>query len=215
MLEDMRRSLTHRGPDDHGWLRWDGTGSVQRGRGPSRDGRAAVLLGHTRLSIIDLSDGGWQPMSTPDGRFHLTFNGEIYNYLELREQLGATYEFQSDSDSEVLLAAWATWGKACLSRLRGMFAFAVLDTQERTLAMAVDPFGIKPLHWVGDADRLAFASELTALVDAGLTSRRVAAAPLYEFLCHARVARRPDTMGQVVHRLLPGQRATFSIGVTQ
>ena len=143
----MCDAIAHRGPDGAGV--WHAPG---------------VALGHRRLSIIDLA-GSPQPMASADGRAMLVFNGEIYNYRELRAELaagGAT--FRTDGDSEVILAAWQKWGEDCLPRLHGMFAFALYDVQRRTLLLARDRLGVKPLFMAELADgSLAFASELKAL----------------------------------------------------
>ena len=139
LLEKGLEALRHRGPDDHG---------IEQIR--ASDG--LLGLGHTRLSIIDLSTGGRQPMRSSDDRFTLVFNGEIYNYKELRQELRAQgQEFRTESDSEVLLASWSFWGKSCLNRLRGMFAFAIFDKQENTVTCARDAFGIKPFYYCSGA----------------------------------------------------------------
>ncbi len=143
--------------------------SLQRHRGPDGKGvfvEPGIALGHRRLSILDLSDAGRQPMIDPTGRYVLTFNGEIYNYLELRDELKAKgHVFQSRSDTEVLLHAVMEWGADCLSRLRGMFAFAVWDKRKKRLFAARDRFGIKPFHYLIDPDGgLVFASEIKALL---------------------------------------------------
>jgi asparagine synthase (glutamine-hydrolysing) len=123
-----------------------------------------LTLGHTRLSIIDLSTGGHQPIRSHDGRYVLVFNGEIYNYRELRQDLRLLgYSFSTESDTEVLLAAWQEWGEAGLRRLTGMFAFAVVDRTTGTLTLVRDPFGIKPLYYHMDSDVICFASEIPAL----------------------------------------------------
>jgi len=124
-----------------------------------------LSLGHTRLAIIDLSPGGAQPMTSRCGRYTISFNGEIFNYRELRDELrGLGHEFRSESDTEVLLAAWARWGVPCLRRLVGMFAFAVADSVEGTLTLARDAFGIKPLFYACDAEGVGFASEMPAML---------------------------------------------------
>jgi asparagine synthase (glutamine-hydrolysing) len=178
----LLRLLAHRGPDDHGWLLLTPRG-LRRGRGdPGEEPAEAVLL-HRRLSILDLSDAGWQPMSSPDDRYHLVYNGEIYNYIELRqelEQLG--HVFHSRSDTEVLLRAYCQWGRAVLTRLVGMFAFAVLDTQARTLFLARDFFGIKPLYYAQLPGGFGFASEIKALLDLPGLKRRVNPQRLYDYL---------------------------------
>jgi asparagine synthase (glutamine-hydrolysing) len=126
--------------------------------------RANVALGHRRLSIIDLSDSASQPMSYADGRLWLSYNGEIYNYIELRQELAARgYEFITESDTEVILAAYACWGEACVSHLNGMFAFALWDESAQRLFCARDHLGIKPLYYYRDGTSLSFASESQAL----------------------------------------------------
>jgi asparagine synthase (glutamine-hydrolysing) len=146
-LAAMTCALTHRGPDAEGAY-----------------ADAAVRLGHRRLSILDLA-GGAQPMSSADGRWHIVFNGEIYNYVELRRDLetrGAV--FRTQSDTEVLLQAWAEDGPDCLRRLNGMFAFAIWDAREKRLTLARDPLGIKPLYYSNHHGELIFASELRSLL---------------------------------------------------
>lgn len=148
VLHEMTQSLVHRGPDDHG--HW-------------HDG--AVGLGHRRLSVIDLSEGGHQPMQTEDGRYVLTYNGEIYNYRELRAQLEIRgRKFHSASDTEVLLQGFAEWGVNVLDRLNGMFAFAVWDNKEKTLTLARDRFGVKPLYYSKAGNTIVFGSEVKALL---------------------------------------------------
>ncbi len=148
VLEGMNGLLAHRGPD---------------GSGVYQDG--ALGLGHTRLAILDTGAGGHQPMSFGADRWWLTFNGEIYNFLELREELtGLGHHFISESDSEVLLAAFAQWGPDCQTRFNGMWAFALWDSQEGELFLSRDRFGVKPLFWYFDGRRFAFASEMKAFL---------------------------------------------------
>ncbi|MCK9361108.1 asparagine synthase (glutamine-hydrolyzing) [Patescibacteria group bacterium] len=141
-------------------------GAIRR-RGPDGEGiwtEGAAGLGHRRLAIVDLSDGGKQPMRSADGRFSITFNGEIYNYQELRKQLADNGEpFHSTSDTEVLLKLYERNGEAMLEKLRGMFAFAIWDKQKNELFFARDRVGKKPFFWMNDAAGFAFASEVTAL----------------------------------------------------
>jgi asparagine synthase (glutamine-hydrolysing) len=147
-------AIRHRGPDDIGEFAWNDTASSAR-----------VDLGLARLAILDLSPAGHQPMTLPGGRFTISYNGEITNYLEIRDELrGLGDVFASDGDTEVLLRAWARWGIATLDRLEGMFALAVLDTTERTLTLARDPWGIKPLLYSSTRDRLVFNSEVQGLL---------------------------------------------------
>ncbi|HCA27478.1 MAG TPA: asparagine synthase (glutamine-hydrolyzing) [Betaproteobacteria bacterium] len=146
-LAEAVQCLHHRGPDQNGVWERDGTG-----------------LGHARLSIIDLSDAGRQPMSSPDGRYVLVFNGEIYNFRELRRDLEAAGEaFRSHSDTEVLLRLYQREGAQCLEKLRGMFAFAIWDIAERTLFLARDRLGVKPLVYTENDAGFLFASEIPAL----------------------------------------------------
>jgi asparagine synthase (glutamine-hydrolysing) len=175
--------LHHRGPDDQGVLRF-AAGEVWRGRA-WEEGEAEAALLHWRLSIIDLSEIGWQPMTYGDGRYYLIFNGEIYNYLELRPELEALgHRFVSQSDTEVLLAAYTQWGAAALNRLVGMFAFAILDTAERTIFLARDCFGIKPLYYTTATGGFAFASEIPPLLDLPGVSRSANPQRLFQYIRH-------------------------------
>ena len=155
--------LHHRGPDDHGtWFLAE------------TEGGGAVGFASTRLAILDLTSGGRQPMLSADGRWALVFNGEIYNFQELRRELEARgREFRSHSDTEVLLQSFAEWGLAVLPRLTGMFAFAIHDRVARRVTLARDPFGIKPLYYAFNGDALVFASELPAVLDLAQVSREV------------------------------------------
>ncbi len=153
----MVRRLERRGPDDEG---------IEQ-EGP-------VTLGNRRLAILDLSDAGHQPMRSPDGRFLITFNGEIYNHDDVREQLGIERSaLRSTTDTEVLLRAWARWGSSSLDRLVGQFAFGVFDTLERRLWLARDRFGEKPLFYHQDDTAFAFASSIPALVQAPWVPRKL------------------------------------------
>jgi asparagine synthase (glutamine-hydrolysing) len=178
----LLRRLEHRGPDDYGWLTLFRE-SVRLGRGEPGPGPVETLLLHRRLSILDLSTAGWQPMGMPDGRFYLVFNGEIYNYLELRAELELLgHVFRSHSDTEVLLHAFAEWDWQVLPRLVGMFAFAILDVKNRMLFLARDFFGIKPLYYTSSPDRFSFASEIKALLELPGVKRRVNPQRLFEYL---------------------------------
>src|SRR5215813_4361590 len=175
--------LEHRGPDDSGWLRFTGD-NVELGREwtvPKVE--PEVLLLHRRLSILDISDLGWQPMSTPDGRYHVVYNGEIYNYKELRVELQKLgHRFKSQSDTEVLLGAWAEWGAAALRRFVGMFAFALLDRHRRTVVLARDFFGIKPLYYAMHDGLFCFGSEIKTFLAFGLARPQANAERLLLYL---------------------------------
>jgi asparagine synthase (glutamine-hydrolysing) len=178
-------SIQHRGPDDRGWLRMS-VGRIECGREWTQPEREPeLLLLHRRLSVLDTSDSGWQPMSTADGRFHVTYNGEIYNYCELRIELERCgHRFHSRCDTEVLLAACAEWGKQALTRFVGMFAFALLDVQRRTVLLARDYFGIKPLYYTAEDGVIFFGSEIKALLSFGVRHREVNPERLLSYLRH-------------------------------
>jgi asparagine synthase (glutamine-hydrolysing) len=180
---DVLQSIEHRGPDDYGWLRFT-WGRVERGREwrPSTL-EPEVLLLHRRLSILDTGPLGWQPMGTRDGRYYVVYNGEIYNYVEIREELQALgHSFSTRSDTEVLLAAYAQWGLQALRRFVGMFAFALLDTQRRTVLLARDFFGIKPLYYWSQPGFFCFGSEIKALLNFGLSRPQANAERLLLYL---------------------------------
>lgn len=186
-VQRMCDAMIHRGPDDEGIAAFDG-----------------AALGMRRLAIFDPANGH-QPMATADGRFTLVFNGAIYNFRELRaalEPLG--HAFRTQCDTEVLLAAFAQWGAACLPRLRGMFAFAVWDAQERTLFAARDAFGIKPLYYARiPRGGLAFASEVKALFASGRLEREIDPASVGEYLAWFSVPA-PRTLYSGIANLPPG-----------
>src|SRR5580765_3459306 len=164
----LSEALAHRGPDGAGFWR-------------SADGHVALV--HRRLAIIDPGPRGAQPMRTPDGRHHIVFNGEVYNYRALRDSLSDRGEqFTTGSDTEVLLRLLARDGPEALSRVRGMFALAWWDDRERALVLARDRFGIKPLYVAATADTLAFASEIRALTASGLVPRRIDPAGVMAYL---------------------------------
>ena len=183
----MCGAMAHRGPDGQGV--WTAPG---------------VGLGHLRLSIIDLA-GSPQPMASSDGRAMLVFNGEIYNYRELREELrGSGAEFRTDGDSEVILAAWQRWGPDCVTRLHGMFAFAIYDVAERTLFLARDRLGVKPLFYAPLSDgSLAFASELKGLLANPLLRREIDPLAIEDYMTWGYV---PDHRSILagVHKLAAG-----------
>ena len=153
-LQTMTGTMIHRGPDGEGV--WCG---------------GSIGLAHRRLAIIDLSTAANQPMSNEDGSVWITFNGEIYNFQELRQELEKRgHSFRTHSDTEVIIHAYEEYGRECLTRLRGMFAFAIWDGRRRTLFLARDRVGKKPLFYFLGTDRFAFASEIKALLtDAGIS----------------------------------------------
>jgi len=173
VLARMVQIQAHRGPDGEGYVLIDPTGKGKpvELRGPltpspgTPRSRYSIGFGHRRLAILDLSPLGHQPMRTHDGGCWVVYNGEIYNYVELRAELQAKgHRFRSSSDTEVLLAAYKEWGEACLGRFNGMFAFALWDADRRRLFCARDRFGVKPFYYCWDGDRFAFASEIKGLL---------------------------------------------------
>lgn len=195
VLDTVRRAaqaLHHRGPDDAGDLAYqDAAGSAW-----------TIGLAHRRLSIIDLSAAARQPMGLPDEPLFIVFNGEIYNYRELRAELEALgRRFRTQSDTEVLLAAYAQWGPACLPRLAGMFAFAILDTSARRLFLARDVFGIKPLYYTTGEHGFTFASEIPALLELPGASRQANPRRVFEFLNDGVADHGGDTFFAAIHQL--------------
>ncbi|MGH9903184.1 MAG: asparagine synthase (glutamine-hydrolyzing), partial [Pyrinomonadaceae bacterium] len=204
----MLRSVEHRGRDDEGV--WTSATIDDEGR--------QTCLGHRRLSIIDTSSAGHQPMLSEDGRFALTFNGEIYNYRELRRELESRgRRFRTDSDTEVLLAAFAEWGEGCLARLNGMFAFAVWDARERTLTAARDRLGIKPFYYAtprgtnGAGESFVFASEAKAVLASGLVERAIDPEGLNQQLTFLWTPD-PFTLFRGIRRLPPAHVLTWRDG---
>jgi asparagine synthase (glutamine-hydrolysing) len=202
--------MVHRGPDGQGLEEFIvGNGTVSPSLGTPQT--ATVLFGHRRLAIIDLSGAARQPMSTPEGRFHLIFNGEIYNYKEIRSELqNLGHTFRTSSDAEVLLEGWRRWGKALLLRLIGMFAFAVLDCKQASVLLARDPLGIKPLYYVQDRHRVVFASEIAPLLEVPGVSRKAHPQAVYDFLSGAMGERADRTFFQDVRQLAAGHYLAIS-----
>ena len=170
-IQAMQGALNHRGPDDSGIYISSISGDRQS------------ALAHTRLSILDLSAAGHQPMSTTDGRYTITFNGEIYNFQDLRKELISQGEnFKSQTDTEIILKLYQKLGRECVTKLRGMFAFAIWDEAEKTCFIARDPLGIKPLYYWHSHQTLVFASELRAVIASGLPPINLDLAGLYGYL---------------------------------
>ena len=199
LIGPMLQSIEHRGRDDQGvWV-----------SEPIDDSGRRACLGHRRLAIIDPTPAGHEPMLSPDGRFVLTFNGEIYNYRELREQLRAHgRQFKTDCDAEVLLAVIAEWGWEGLTRLNGMFAFAVWDNRERTLTLVRDHVGIKPLYYASVSGGLVFGSEIKAILASKLIKPRIDPEALHQFLTFL-WAPDPNTLFAGIKTVPPGHYLQF------
>ena len=195
LLRQMTDALTHRGPDESGYHLEPGVG-----------------FGHRRLSIIDLASGQ-QPMASEDQRCWLTYNGEIYNYRELRQELAANgYRFRTQSDTEVLLKAWLHWGDDCVGRLRGIFAFAIWDADRQTLFLGRDHLGVKPLYYTSLGDgRVLFASELKSLVLCPQVKRDIDVCAVDEYFAYGYVPD-PRTIYRGIHKLAPGHSVAWRRG---
>ena len=196
----MRDTMVHRGPDDAGSVLLDG---------------GCVGLGHRRLAIVDVSPKGHEPMPYRNERYWLTFNGEIYNFRELRVELeSAGAAFRSDCDAEVVLAAYAEWGPDCVERFAGMWAFAIWDDHEKTLFCARDRFGIKPFYYFDDGEVFIFASEIRAILASGYMPTTPNAGAMAVYLGRRRVDGWQQTFFESIERLPPAHSLMLSYGKT-
>ena len=200
-LQEMNSTMVHRGPDDHGEEIYQVAGGYSLG------------MAQRRLSIQDLSPLGHQPMHSVDGRISLVFNGEIYNFLELREELKA-YPFVSHCDTEVIIAAYLTWGIQCLNRFNGMFAIALYDRETDTLYLARDRMGKKPLYYWKEKENLVFASELKPIMKTPGFQKNIRREILPRFL-YQQCINGPDSIFQDVYKLQPGAVLSFSLGTIE
>ncbi|HEV2834404.1 MAG TPA: asparagine synthase (glutamine-hydrolyzing), partial [Pyrinomonadaceae bacterium] len=217
----MLKTIEHRGRDDEG---------VWTSERIDNDGRR-VCLGHRRLSIIDTSSAGHQPMLSHDGRLSVILNGEIYNYRELREELqGKGHQFRTQTDTEALLNAWLEWGEASLSRLNGMFAFALWDEKEHALYLVRDRVGIKPLYYADGGTRTSssasggrdarvpksfvFASEVKSILASGLIAPELDHEALHQFLTFL-WAPDPNTLFRGIKTVPPGHFVRVRDGEVQ
>lgn len=212
--------IEHRGPDDEGYVLGDiGTSTSTEFGGPATpdelnlpDVRSAQLegcevgLGFRRLSILDTTPRGHQPMYSRSRDHVLVFNGEIYNYRELRKELqGAGHQFATDTDTEVLLSAYGAWGVGALERLEGMWAFAIVDFRRRLLVLSRDRFGIKPLYWHRTGSRVAFSSEIKSLLALAETPRVARSTEMLRYFLSGVTDSGRETMFAGIERLLPAQ----------
>lgn len=181
----MNEALAHRGPDNAG-IYLDGP----------------IALGHRRLSIIDLSEAGKQPLFSYDQRYCIIFNGELYNYRQIKN-VCTSYPFQTNTDTEVILAAYSKWGKNCLQHFNGMFAFAIWDTFKKELFIARDRLGVKPLYYYKDQQKVLFSSEIRSLLKSGLIPKKINPQGVVDFLQYQTV-HAPHTIIQDVYMLMPG-----------
>ncbi len=192
LIEEMVKSLKHRGPDDSG-VYLDNN----------------VALGHTRLSIIDLSKAGHQPMEDSEQEFFITYNGEFYNFKEVRDQLEALgHKFRSKTDTEVILYAYKQWGAACMEKIGGMFAFAIFNKEKQELFLARDRIGEKPLYYYLDRDKFVFASEIKAILCDNRIKREIDQQGMVNYFAFGHSIA-PDTIYKGIKKLLPGQYLTL------
>jgi asparagine synthase (glutamine-hydrolysing) len=194
IIKNMGRILAHRGPNDEGYVAVDSkngkctslTGPESATPGIRLDSfaeKADLFLAHRRLSVIDLSPAGHQPMSSADGKIWIVFNGEIYNYRELRSELRSLgHVFRTETDTEVVVASYVEWGEGCLDRFDGMWAFVLYDSSRTVLFGSRDRFGVKPLYYVFGCERFAFASEIKALLSIPSVNSRARAAAVYDYV---------------------------------
>lgn len=185
-VRKMNMCLAHRGPDNDG---------IYNGR--------TVIFGHRRLSILDLSEAGNQPFFSPDKRYVLVYNGEIYNFKSLREELKDEFDFTTGTDTEVILAAWQKWGLGFLDRFNGMFAFAIHDTETGETLLVRDRMGIKPLYYSITDDVIIFSSEMRSMLASGKVKRRISPEGLVDYLRYQTV-HAPNTIVNGVRMLMPG-----------
>jgi len=196
-LERMTDTLSHRGPDSGGFYRDDN-----------------AYLGHRRLRIIDL-EGGHQPIFNEDQSQCIIFNGEIYNYLDLRDDLiKKGHRFTTQSDTEVILHAYEQWGEKCVDYLRGMFAFAIWDTQKKQLFLARDRLGIKPIFYAANGGSIYFASEMKAILADSSFPRDMDEAAFASYFTLSYIPA-PYTIYSGIRKLLPGHSLTWQNGNTK
>jgi asparagine synthase (glutamine-hydrolysing) len=220
-LESFLRSnqvVSHRGPDGYGMAYFQTASkaahcvelALDEVRLPQEP--VTLALGHRRLAIIDLSKNGAQPMSTADECRWITYNGEIYNYIELREELSALgYSFRSTSDTEVILAAYTEWGEACVKRFNGIWAFAIADLNENKLFCSRDRFGVKPFHYFHDGTRFVFGSEIKQLLSYAFVPRQINERAVYEYLAFSAVDYCEETFFASIYKLMQGHNLTLDL----
>jgi len=191
IIKVMNDCIAHRGPDDDGFYIDD-----------------HVAFGHRRLAIIDLSPAGHQPMQSDDNNIEIIFNGEIYNFREVKALI-SDYPFKSHSDTEVIIAAYKKWGKKCVQYLNGMFAFVIWDKSKQELFIARDRLGIKPVYYYKKDNLFLFSSEVRALLESGLVERKINRDVIHEYFTYQTI-HAPNTFIKNIFMLMPGHYATIS-----
>jgi asparagine synthase (glutamine-hydrolysing) len=228
IIREALELLRHRGPDDEGYL-FSNTGN-NRHTPASGAGSCSIIrneqidisdtdireydlvLGHRRLSIIDLSPRGHQPMSYSGGDLWITYNGEIFNYRELRAELASLgYRFHSDTDTEVILASYSEWGTECVTRFNGQWAFCIYDSRKRILFCSRDHFGIKPFYYWFDGKNFAFASEINALLKLPFTDRKLNKPVFSDLLVFYMLGSAEETLYEGIHQLPPSSNIVVDV----
>jgi asparagine synthase (glutamine-hydrolysing) len=196
LIRRINEAMSHRGPDADGFF-----------------AEGEIALGHRRLSIIDLSAAANQPFIDASGRYVMVFNGEIYNFAEIRQMM-PEYPYKTNGDTEVIIAAYAKWGVDCLQHLKGMFALAIWDRMERSLFLARDRFGVKPLYYYQLGEQLLFASEIRAILASGLVPRKINRNALMDYLKYQSIIS-PLTLVEDIFQLPAGTYMIFKEGETE
>ena len=195
-------SVIHRGPDGRGWNEF-------------RSPKGPVIIAHRRLAIVDLSIAGHQPMASDDERFWVTYNGEIYNYLEIKKELeDLGHTFKTQTDTEVLLKSYIHWGEECLHKFNGMFAFVIWDDKEKKAFAARDRFGVKPLYYYQQGDKIAFASEIKQFKNISGWVSEINEESADEYLKSGLCDHKRETLYKNVFQILPGEQAIIDKGIT-
>lgn len=215
VIQAMANSLAHRGPDGQGFFfnNRETHLCLPDNELARIEGKGNVVFGHRRLSIIDLA-GGHQPLGNEDDRVWVTYNGEIYNFKGIREQLEALgHKFRTNCDTEVIVHAYEEWGGQCVRRFRGMFAFAIWDSRNDTLFLARDRLGIKPLYYYQDAEKIVFASEIKAILADQRIARQVNEEALCDYFSFLYIPA-PKSIFHGIKKLPPGHHLTIRNGTT-
>jgi asparagine synthase (glutamine-hydrolysing) len=232
-LAEMSRVLQHRGPDGEGFFAASSTSNnsyylslqpaassglpwLPKALLPEDLSAAKLMFLHRRLSIIDLSAGGHQPMCNADTTVWLTFNGELYNYIELKKELQQKgHTFFTQSDSEVLIAAYLEWGTDCPSHFNGMWAFCIYDSRNNTCFASRDRLGVKPFYFCETEHFFAFASEQKALVKSGLIAAKASESAMADFLLDGALEREPQNFFEGIVELFPGSNLIYNVNTHQ
>ncbi len=227
-IKEALDSIKHRGPDDEGYVFLNAAGNSfieASGDNSSPETKERckdildvnasghpVVLGQRRLAIIDISSKGHQPMSFDNGNLWITYNGEIFNYKELRRELqGSGYNFSSGTDTEVILAAYSKWGEDCVNRFNGQWAFCIYDKRKKRLFCSRDRFGIKPFYYWFDGEHFAFASEIKALLRIPFVQREINRELMFELIVFHMMHHSEENMYKGIYQLLPSHNLTFDL----